>query len=149
MRKILLALIITGSSLSLKAQTGIAPSSLKKDWSSLLLTEEIKIDIRKESCKIEHVSKPFDYAFLRVENSGQSELVVSFQLAVKYSDGTCAGCDTSVETVRTIIIPANSTLESDCSFKNGQLSYLLKSPFINASGVGIESLEITNLQITK
>lgn len=138
-----------GSSMSLKAQTGIAPSGLKKDWSTLHQGEEIKIDIRKESCEIEHVSKAFDYAFLRVENSGQSELAVSFQLTVKYSDGTCAGCDASVETVRTIIIPANSALESDCSFKNGQLSYLLKSPFINASGVEIESLEITNLQITK
>lgn len=149
MRKLLLALILSGTSLSLMAQTSLSPSNLKKDWSTLHQAEEIKIDIRKESCQIEHVNKPFDYAFLRVENSGQSELSISFQLTVKYSDGTCAGCDTSIETVRTVIVPANSTIESDCSFKNGQLSYLLKSPFINASGVDIESLEITNLQITK
>lgn len=149
MRKILLALVLVGTSMSLNAQSSIKPADLKKNWSAFHQSDAIKVEIRKETCKIEHVDKPFDYAFLRVENTTDEALKVSFQIAVRYSDESCMGCETNVESVRTIDIAPNSSKESDSTFKNGQLSILLKNPFINSSGVEIESIEITNIQVVK
>lgn len=149
MKKILLNLLFAFGLTTSFAQNAVTLNEVKKDWKPIFSTGSVSVDIRRESCEIDGVKKSFDYAFLKLSNSSNEALKVSFQVAVTFNDGTCEGCEANAETVRTVELYPNDIKSGDCSFSLGQLSVLLKNPFINSNGVEIQTIEIINLSVTK
>lgn len=141
----LIALLI--SSLNLMAQNAVELGSLKKEWTELANQNGLVIEGQLTSCKLEGVDKPFDYVFFKLSNTTDEEISFSFNASVNYSDGTCAGCEESIENTRTFTIAPNTTIIGDCSATDGRVSVLIRNPYQNTFGNEPISVEIINLEV--
>jgi hypothetical protein len=100
-------------------------AEITSDWKLLSEKDGLKLFIKSETCQIEGAPKPFDYVFIKLENSNSEDKSINFQLGVNYNQ-LCVGClATENEAQRNIVIPANSTLFGDSTFERGELSYLI------------------------
>ena len=99
--------------------------NLTNDWKLLSEKDGVKVFVKSETCQIQGAPKPFDYAFIKLENTTSEAKTIDFQLGLNYN-GTCIGCSESdSEAKRKIVIPANSILIGDATFERGELSYLI------------------------
>ncbi len=112
---------------SLFAQTNVSANDLSKDWSLLKEQNGAKLFVKREACSINPSLKPLDYLLVKVVNENGDAVNSSFQIGLLFNNG-CRGCEQNVETLRTVIVEANSSKECDCSFKNGEMSLLIKNP---------------------
>lgn len=131
------------------SQISVKPNDIDSEWKSLQNDETIEVFVRQESCKLNGPAKPFDFGFFKVVNNTDRDLNLTFQVAIRYENGSCNGCDANNESVRSVTVPAAGSIESDCTFENGELSFLLRNPLVAASENKINSIEILNLQIQK
>ena len=120
--------------------------TLTTDWNLLSETNGIKIFLRTETCQVQGAPKPFDYAFIKLENSNSVAKTIDFQLGLNYT-GTCIGCsENDSEAKRNIVIPANSVLIGDATFEKGELSYLIANHNSPAK-LELKSIKLINLNI--
>jgi len=149
MRNILFFILILGGSFGLNAQNAIDLKSFSSDWMKIAEQDGVQIEAMLTPCDINGIDKQFDYVFFRLVNTNAFDVEVSFASALHFSDGDCDACEPSAEQIKMQSLKANSTVFGDCSFKNSQLSTLIRNPFIITNGVLPISLEIINLNVTK
>ena len=102
-------------------------ADLTSEWNLFSEKDGIKIFLRSETCDVQGAAKPFDYTFIKVENTNSEEKIVDLQLGMNYN-GNCIGCSVNdIEAKRKITVPANSFLLGDCTFERGELSYLIEN----------------------
>ena len=118
-------LCISFSSLS---QSIVKSENLTEEWQSISNKDGVEILLRKSICKKEGVDKDFSYGFIRIINSTNEEKDIQFRIELTFTDG-CTGCDNSNEDIKTIHLKPNASVETDCSFSNAQLSFLINNPF--------------------
>ena len=115
------------ASISAYAQSNVAANDLTQEWSLVSQENGVNIYIRKEFCKVGPQAKLLTYVFYKVENTSASSKDVYFQAGLKY-DQECIGCNGEEENRKAINVPANSSIECDCTFANGLLSSLITNP---------------------
>jgi uncharacterized protein YcfL len=125
-------------------QSLVKADQLSSEWTLLGSNEQVNFEISRSECQISTVSKPFDYAFVKITNKTNSEVQVNFQLG-SWFNGECVDCETTAETVRSITLKPNSAQIGDCTFANGQLSVLIKNPLIPTSDVTFDGIQLLNL----
>ncbi len=110
------------------SQSKIDSENLTENWSSLYSQDGLEISCRKTKCKLDGVEKEFTYGFLQVKNTSSEDKQIQFSIVLDYTDG-CTGCDNPNEDVRTILVKANSSITTDCTFNNSTLSFLINNPY--------------------
>ena len=141
-RAFLLILSASVSSL-VSAQT---TSSSTSDWTLMHEGNGVQIFAKEASCRIsDQLEKPCDYAFLKIVNTTETDKFVYYNFGLSYTE-QCNGCQDDTEFSYGINVPANSSLEGDCSFESKELSRIIRNPNLEG-GWNFENVSITNPQI--
>lgn len=146
MKAILNSLLVILLSSAAYGQSLFKSENLSSSWTVLEENESVLIEISRSECMIEGVSKPFEYAFLKITNKTNQKHSINFQIG-SWFGGACIDCDANAETIRSVELEPGETLLGDCSFKYGQLSMLLRNPFIPVSDVKFDGFQLLNLNI--
>jgi hypothetical protein len=146
MKTILNSLLVILLSSATYGQSLFKAENLSSSWAVLAENESVLIEISKSECMIEGVSKPFEYAFLKITNKTNLKHNINFQIG-SWFGGSCIDCEANAETIRSVQLEPGATLVGDCSFKYGQLSMLLRNPFIPASDVKFDGFQLLNLNV--
>lgn len=137
-----LAVLFASVSCLASAQT----TSSTSDWTLLHEKDGIQIYSREESCSIsDQYQKPCDYAFLKIVNTTPTEKFVYYNFGLLYTE-ECNGCQDDTEFSYGVSVPANDSLEGDCSFGRKELSRIIRNPNLEG-GWNFEQVNITNPQI--
>ncbi len=100
-------------------------TDLTNDWKLLSEKNGLKLFVKSETCQIQGAPKPFDYVFIKLENTNLEDKTIDFQLGVIYQE-KCIGCSLEDnEAKRRLTIPANTTWIGENTFEKGELSYLI------------------------
>ena len=137
--------LITLFGITTYGQTELSASDLTSEWQLMQEEAGIQFFVKQEYCKRPASEKKSQYSFVNLVNTTDSDVTVQFQLGVQYDEG-CNGCIGNAESIKTVIVPANSSLEGDCSFENYQLSVLIKNLNHNNSRE-FESLKLVEFKI--
>lgn len=108
----LLALTFLVWSSTVFSQSKMPVKSLTTDWSLFQEVKGVKFYAKKEIHTNEG-PKDVDYIVIKLENTSNNDLTATYSLAVHF-DSWCNGCN-SAEYMKTITIPANSSIEGDSS----------------------------------
>ena len=125
------------------AQNTLGAEELSSAWTLLKEEGDVKFYIRKDECQMGSLEKPFSYAFIKIENSSSAAKTVDFHVAVHFQS-ECVGCDANAETVKSVTVEANSSVETDCKFENGHLSVLIQNP--NFDSRVFKEIELMNFK---
>ena len=127
------------------SQNIIKATDLNSEWTLVKDQDGIKMYVSTEGCKVGPLKKPLEYVFIKIENQNSESKDLYFQLGIHYDEG-CEGCEEHNESQRAITLEANSTIECDCTFENGNLSYLIINPNYTDTKV-FEGIELINFKI--
>ncbi len=120
--------------------------NLSNEWLLLQEQDGVQVFAKSEPCKMAESSpKPFDIAFLKIVNNTNSEKKVAYNFVIEFTEG-CTGCDEELESFFIQKVPANSTLEEDCSFKGQGMAHIIRNQNFSG-GWNFEKVSITNLKI--
>ncbi len=116
-----------------------------EDWSLLKEQNGVKIYSRLSECDMIEGKKKLVYSFLKIENTTNQALSVSFDHVLAFKEG-CDGCIPNPECTALVNVPANSSLEADCNINGHVLSRIVANPNL-LGGWSFEKTIIKNLQI--
>jgi hypothetical protein len=116
-----------------------------QDWSLLKEQNGVKIFSRLSECDMIEGQKKLVYSFLKIENTTNQALSISFDHVLAFKEG-CDGCVPNPECAALINVPANSSLEADCNINGHVLSRIVANPNL-LGGWSFEKTLIKNLQI--
>lgn len=133
-------LLLTGNAFS---QGKLKAEAITTDWSLFQEVKGIKFYIKKDVFSSEG-RLDVDYAIIKLENTSEKELNVSYSPAVYYNLG-CNGCK-STEYYRTLVIPAYTSIEGNLEDPKLPIVMLLSNPNLKNGWIP-ESIEIRNLTI--
>lgn len=102
----LLALTFLVWSSNVFSQSKIPVESLTTDWSLFQEVKGVKFYLKKET------QSPDEYVLVKLENTTNKEITISYTLAVHYNLG-CNGCNT--EYLKSYTIPSMSSIEGNLS----------------------------------
>ncbi|AEA42032.1 hypothetical protein [Fluviicola taffensis] len=97
--------LITGN---LFSQEKLPVEKITTEWTLFQEVKGVKFYIKKDIHQAEGGSNNVDYALVKLENTTNKEISVSYSLAVHYAEG-CKGCNSS-ENNKKIAIPSNSSV---------------------------------------
>ena len=141
MKKALICSMMLLSFVSL-GQTKNTPST---DWVQYTEQEGILFYLKRDNCEMVGSTKPLYYSFLKIENTTNEKVYISFNYGLQYEEG-CSGCDDYSEHHVEMSIEPNQTLEGDCTFSNGKLTRLIVNPNLSG-GWKFKEEKITNINI--
>jgi hypothetical protein len=124
---LLLLTFVIFASVSSYSQSNLAANELTQEWSLINQGSGINIYIREDLCKVGPQVKLLTYIFYKIENTNSIAKNIYFVGGLKY-DQECIGCNGEEESKKVINVPANSSMECDCTFSNGILSSLITNP---------------------
>lgn len=135
-----LGMLFSGSAFS---QEKLNAEAITSDWSLFHEAKGIKFYIKKDV-----FSSPgrldMDYALIKLENTSDKTLDVSYKPVIYYSTG-CANCS-SDEYFRTVTVPAHGSIEGNLEDGKLPIVILLTNPNLKNSlvpqAVGIQNLTI-------
>jgi hypothetical protein len=116
-----------------------------QDWSLLKEQNGVKIFSRLSECDMIEGQKKLVYSFLKIENTTNQALSISFDHVLAFKEG-CDGCVPNPECAVVLSIPGNSSLEADCNINGHILSRIVANPNL-LGGWSFEKTLIKNLQI--
>lgn len=99
--------------------------SITSEWTFYKDVKGIKFHVKKEVYS-SNGRLDVDYVVLKLENTTDKELTISYNLAVHYNEG-CNGCN-STEYYKTLVIPAHSSIEGKMTDGNSPVVMLLVNP---------------------
>ncbi len=114
------------------------------DWKLIHSENGVNIFALESECSIKADWKPANYAFLKIENTTNSDKTLSYNFGLQYEE-ECSGCDGMYEWYFTLDVPANTTLEGDCTHEKG-LTRIISNPNL-PGGYTFESIKIANTEI--
>ncbi len=138
-------ILFVAVSFAASSQTELKADQIGADWTLITSQEGIEMYVQEGECKMGNVKTPFTYGFLRIVNTSSEAKNVSFNINLYYADG-CAGCDNHNEEYTTVSVAANSSIETDCSFENGQLALLIRNP-LQADYQDFKYLQLMDLKV--
>lgn len=145
---ITILLVLLGNSAF--SQQIVSAENYGDNWTLLQEKDGVEIFVRKAECERMYMKEALIYTFIKVKNNTANDLSIDFQVAHQYED-RCAGCAEQTEHLKSITVPANSTIENDCKFENSALSALIDNPNLhnlNAPLV-LKQVELVKFNITK
>ncbi len=116
-----------------------------ENWS--LIKEQNGINFYSRLCECDMIEgqKKLVYSFLKIENTTNQALSISFDHVLAFKEG-CDGCVPNPECAVSVNIPANAALEADCNINGHVLSRIVANPNL-LGGWSFEKTLIKNLQI--
>lgn len=109
------------------SQDKLGADELSDKWTLLSEKEGVQFFVKKVECNLENMEFPLTFTFIKINNTTDSDKDIHFQMAHHYTD-RCGGCDESPESLYNIIVPANSSIENDCTFNHAELSRIIDNP---------------------
>lgn len=143
---LLFAFFIGVNALTAIAQVNTNAAAISDEWSMIHTQNGVNFYAKKAVCTLYEGVKPFDYVFLKVENTTNAALTVSFDLGTVLN-GDCMWSATD-EPRATLTVSANASVANDCSAFSKGLHGLIQnrtSKTINR----FDGIRIANIQITK
>ena len=115
-------------------------------WTELTSQDGISIEYQFVDCDLERNIK-HEWVLLRVTNTTSVAKEVSYDFHLWYND-KCTTCDKEDEYHQTITVPANGSLEGQCSFSDDRALHII-SRMLNVPGSKDEltRFELANLTI--
>lgn len=114
------------------------------DWQLVHEENGVQIFATQSECSIKPDWKPANYAFLKIVNSSNTDRTVSYDFGLEYQED-CSGCYGSNEFHFTMNVPANTTIEGDCTHPEG-LTRIISNPNLEG-GYTFQSIKIANTEI--
>ena len=139
---LIFALFLGNSAIS---QEMLNTSELNQEWSLLKEKDGVKLYARAEQCKVGPLVKPLSYVLMKIVNESSEYKTIYFQLGRHYDQG-CEGCEETEENKKALNVSASTSIECDCTFANGELSFLIKNPNYADTRI-FQSLELIDLII--
>lgn|SRR3989338_1100142 len=116
-----------------------------EEWKIIHEENGVKFFGKEIYCTNDSEEKPSFYAFLKIENTNSQEVRLIYTLAMEFEEG-CSGCDLDSEFGTTITIPAQGTVEADCSLSQPSLYRIIRNLNL-PGGWEYQSMKIVNLII--
>lgn len=95
------------------AQVSAKTSSITDQWTLLHTQNGINFYAKTSVCTLYEGVKPFDYVFLKVENTTNETATLSFELGT-ILNGECFGCGSN-EAIASLTLAPNTAIENNCS----------------------------------
>ncbi len=115
------------------------------DWTKFIEQKGIVFSTKRNSCEMVGNNKALYYSFLKIENTTNEKVYISFNYGLQYEEG-CSGCDDYSEHHVEMAIEPNQTIEGDCTFSDGKLTRLIVNPNLSG-GWKFKEEKITNINI--
>ncbi len=116
-----------------------------ENWSLIKEQNGVNFYSRLSECDMIEGQKKLVYSFLKIENTTNQALSISFDHVLAFKEG-CDGCVPNPECAVSVNIPANAALEADCNINGHVLSRIVANPNL-LGGWSFEQTLIKNLQI--
>lgn len=145
LKKISFIILLLTSTFSFGQGAGSNSFTLSDDWQLLQKKEGLNFSVKRETCEVFAGAKPLVYTFMKIENNTSQKKQVVFNFGLEFKEG-CSGCELGREFTVSMEIPANTTLEGDCSFVRAELTRLIYNPNL-AGGWEFIAPTIKNLSI--
>ena len=126
-------------------QSALKGYELTSDWKLITQKDGVQFYVKKQECTVQGAELPYVYTLLKMVNSNATAKTVSYNYAHHFEDG-CDGCDEDSERAFKIEIPANTTLQEDCSFKLEGFSGFVSNPN-HKDGSKFQAVDIKFLQV--
>lgn len=142
----LFAFFISAFSLDGSAQVSAKAASISESWALVHSQNGINFYAKKAECALYEGVKPFDYVVLKVENTTDETVTISFELGT-ILNGECFGCGSN-EAIASLTLAPKSTTENNCStFSQGMHGLIQNrmSKTINR----FDGIQINQIQISK
>lgn len=104
----------------------LTQAQLTADWQLLSVKDGVSLFVRQEACSNPYEKQASDYIFMKLVNPNGTAYDANVTIGLVYEEG-CIGCELENESGRFISVEANSEKTCDCTFKHGELSYLIKN----------------------
>ncbi|MEY4522283.1 MAG: hypothetical protein RIT10_1468 [Bacteroidota bacterium] len=116
-----------------------------ENWNLIKEQNGVNFYSRLSECDMIEGQKKLVYSFLKIENTTNQALSISFDHVLAFKEG-CDGCVPNPECAVAVNIPANAALEADCNINGHVLSRIVANPNL-LGGWSFEKTLIKNLQI--
>ncbi len=134
---ILLAFFLSFASI---AQTS---ENQKNTWTLLEDKEGVKFYVSFQEVELTKGFKPYSVMYVKVENTLEKEVSISFSLAAFFKEG-CAGC-VEPESIVQLVIPANESLEGSQELNKSGMQRVIFNPNV-ANNFEFQSAGISTYQ---
>jgi hypothetical protein len=128
------------------AQVSAKASSITDQWTLVHAQEGINFYAKTAVCTLYEGVKPFDYVFIKVENTTATSVTISFELGTVLNN-ECYGCGSN-EAIASMTLAPKSATENNCStFSQGMHGLIQNrmSKTINR----FDGIQINQIQISK
>lgn len=119
---------------------------LNESWQLLQESQGVKIFAKKQQCVLIEGQLPLEYVFLKLENSNNSEVEISYSLGSLFKEG-CVHCEPNSEMDLKHSLSAGETLTATCEQPLKALHALIDNPNLK-KGWDFEAILINNLKVT-
>lgn len=127
------------------AQVSAKASSITDQWTLVHSQNGINFYAQTSVCTLYEGVKPFDYVFLKVENTTNETATISFELGT-ILNGECFGCGSN-EAIASLTLAPNAATENNCSTATQGMHGLIQnrmSKTVNRfDGIQINTIKIS------
>ena len=127
------------------AQVSAKASSITDQWTLVHSQNGINFYAQTSVCTLYEGVKPFDYVFLKVENTTNETVTISFELGT-ILNGECFGCGSN-EAIASLTLAPNAATENNCSTATQGMHGLIQnrmSKTVNRfDGIQINTIKIS------
>lgn len=142
----LFAFLVSIYSLEGSAQVSVKAASISEQWSLVHAQNGINFYAKKVECALYEGVKPFDYVVLKVENTTNESVAVSFELGT-ILNGECFGCGSN-EAVASITLASKATVENNCTTFSQGMHGLIQNRMVKTIN-RFDGIQINQIQISK
>ena len=131
---------------SLVAQENFDATNLTSEWKVLKESNGLTFYVQKMACSQMYSKKDLIYVALKVENNTDQAIQIDYNFSLIY-DETCSGCEVDGENRHSLTIPANSSIEGDCSNQGIGLDRIIENPNLATKGWELKGIDIKNINL--
>ncbi len=142
----LFAFFISAFSFEGSAQVSVKAASISEQWALVHSQNGINFYAKKAECALYEGVKPFDFVVLKVENTTDETVSISFELGT-ILNGDCYGCGSN-EAVASITLAPKSVTENNCSTFSQGMHGLIQNRMAKTIN-RFDGIQINQIQISK
>jgi hypothetical protein len=128
------------------SQGKLSVHQLNESWQLLDESKGVKIFAKKQQCVLTEGQLPLEYVFLKLENSNNSVVEISYSLGSLFKEG-CVHCEPNSEMDLKQSLSAGETVTATCELPLKGLHALIDNPNLK-KGWDFEAVLINNLKVT-
>jgi hypothetical protein len=142
----LFAFFISAFSFEGSAQVSVKAASISEQWALVHSQNGINFYAKKAECALYEGVKPFDFVVLKVENTTDETVSISFELGT-ILNGDCYGCGSN-EAVASITLAPKSVTENNCTTFSQGMHGLIQNRMAKTIN-RFDGIQINQIQISK